>query len=218
MSGAHRIGQTLCPSSSVRKVLSSVSCILEPVSLRLPWPALLSVVHGLWTATYTARQGDEGNPPGMRGNCDRLRVLPCLRCQGNRLYPAGEGTMSWWVIFLCYRGYLPRLLCRWLIWPAALVLPFSPSEGAHGHWIDHYFDASGVQCCAVGSDCVALPTRILAQTSEQATVEIDGQSYQIPQHSLHLSEDTHDWVCWTRGGWGAAPVQQPRCIFIAPGT
>ncbi len=99
--------------------------------------------------------------------------------------------------------------CLGLLFCATLVLAM------HGNWQDHYTTASGITCCGP-RDCVRVTARLLRPLEENMVeVEIDGLPHQLPQGSLHLSEDHSDWACWGMRG-NDLPVL--RCVFLAIGT
>lgn len=96
------------------------------------------------------------------------------------------------------------------------LLCASGALALHGHWTDHYTDATGSPCCGK-RDCLQTPLRILTADATTITLEIAGQVVQIPQRIFYTSEDMHDWWC------AKNPTQPPstentRCVFLAIGS
>ena len=87
---------------------------------------------------------------------------------------------------------------------------------AHDFWASKYRDRYGIICCTE-KDCRPVKARILAQTADTVTAEIDGITVHIPAQSVHTSETTEDWWC-ARGYGPAISEGNTRCLFIASGT
>lgn len=91
----------------------------------------------------------------------------------------------------------------------------------HGHWTDRYFtvneQGTKVKCCDVGRDCVPYPFRVLSQSKEAVTLEVDGEPVTIPQHSFHQSEEPYDYICRRVPTAPPTALNNIRCAFLAPG-
>ena len=85
----------------------------------------------------------------------------------------------------------------------------------HGHWTDRYSSASGMSCCGQ-RDCFPVHARLLGQTGEHATVEVNGTVLELPVRSVHTSEDMQDYLC-TMGREDPITSATTRCLFLAVG-
>ena len=97
-----------------------------------------------------------------------------------------------------------------------LLLLATIAYASHGGWMDAYRDADGIRCCGQ-LDCLPTHARVLAQTADVATVEVDGLVVAIPAKALHASETNEDYWCARRTD---RPLSQDniRCVFIAVGS
>jgi hypothetical protein len=91
----------------------------------------------------------------------------------------------------------------------------------HGHWIDHYRNASGSYCCGV-RDCVTVEARLVEDRGRTWLAEVNGTLIDLPKGSVHLSQEPIAY--WCHQGW--APCRPPqldispacgRCLFVAIG-
>jgi hypothetical protein len=99
---------------------------------------------------------------------------------------------------------------------ATIILITYSAFATHGHWIDHYLNDKGWYCCGK-DDCLKIPLRILEGNEKSVTLDIQGTPVTIPRKSLHMSEDTFDWLCLVH------PKEIPTpdnilCAFIAVGS
>jgi hypothetical protein len=91
----------------------------------------------------------------------------------------------------------------------------------HGHWIDHYRNASGGSCCGV-RDCVTVEARLVEDRGRTWLAEVNGTFVELPKGSVHLSQEPIAYWCYQ----GRVPCRPPqleispvcgRCLFVAIG-
>ena len=111
----------------------------------------------------------------------------------------------------------------------------SPTQAEHTDelkWMMQYNSATGMGCCSE-PDCtreeVAIDTIITEDVTatsdddviytrkeERAHVHINGKMFSIPLASVHISEDSHTWVCLKTPSTGLIESNL-RCVFYLIG-
>src|SRR5262249_13679223 len=109
-------------------------------------------------------------------------------------------------------------LFRYLVVYIAIIIGLIAVKlafGQHGHWIDSYKNSMGNSCCG-RRDCQIVHARMMEQTAETTTVEVNGVVIHMPVRSVHVSEDENDWFC-TNYIEEKIAEKNARCLFISSG-
>jgi len=118
----------------------------------------------------------------------------------------------WWITVILFMLSL-------LVW----ITPARPATAHDGAWMDKYWywsEEDGIrrQCCGP-RDCIPVRARLVAQSRDRVTVEINGVILTMSPKSIHQSEELSDYACFIlRDGQHVVEQGLVRCLFLTPGS